>query len=335
MAGADGLDGVVAPQRSRSPSSLTWRSAWQSASHRFWSETSPAEHFSTSAGELLADRIAGILGEVNARLDSPDDFTVIDIGAADGSLLAMVRERCSELRDRARWIAVDVRDTFVPGIEGVVATMPGDLPAVPIRGVVMAHEWLDEIPLDIVERDARGIDRLVLVDESGHESLGPAIADDEACAEWTVDAVAVRDWLSRWWPLSEAGDRAEIGLPRDAAWSWLTSLVSSGLALAVDYGHEREQRMDLLGRGTLTGYRGGRVVAPVPDGSVGLTAHVAIDSCCAAVKGTTVSRQRDVLAASTLASGATASDIERYFATRRLRQPAGLGGFTWLRWEAP
>lgn len=330
MARDDGLDDVVAWQRPR-----TWRSAWRSAAQRFWSDASPGDHFSTSAGELLADRVAQIVRDVDERLGSPREFTVVDIGAADGALLAMARDRCADLRGRARWVAVDVRDRFVSGIEGVVAQMPGDLPEAPFHGVVMAHEWLDEIPLDIVERDAAGQDRLVLVDEAGVESLGPLLTDEAACAQWGVDAAAASAWMGRWWPLHEPGDRAEIGLPRDAAWAWMTSLLSSGLALAVDYGHEREQRMGDLRRGTLTGYRDGRVVAPTTDGSVGLTAHVAIDSCRAAVDGTTVSRQRDELAATTLPSGASASDVERYFAVRRLRQSAGLGGFAWLRWEAP
>ena len=46
-------------------------------------------------------------------------------------------------------------------------------------------------------------------------------------------------------------------------------------ALAVDYGHVAADRP---GGGTLTGYADGGQVAPVPDGSCDLTAHVAMDS---------------------------------------------------------
>ena len=53
------------------------------------------------------------------------------------------------------------------------------------------------------------------------------------------------------------------------------SRLRSGLALAVDYGHRRAARP---AGGTLTGYRDGRQVPPVPDGSCDLTAHVAMDS---------------------------------------------------------
>jgi SAM-dependent MidA family methyltransferase len=55
--------------------------------------------------------------------------------------------------------------------------------------------------------------------------------------------------------------------------------VRAGVALAVDYGHEAPARPR---GGTLTGYRDGRQVPPVPDGSVNLTAHVALDSVAAA-----------------------------------------------------
>lgn len=313
---------------------LPWSRAWERAARSFWASTTPPEHFATSAGDVLADRLATVVMDVHARLGASDDFTVMDVGAADGALLASIRERCSLIGSRSRWLAVDVREHFVPGVEGVVAHVPGPLPGTPVRGVVMAHEWLDEIPLDVVERDADGDDRIVLVDDSGAEVLGPSLRDDGACETWGVDAAATREWLVRWWPLREPGDRAEIGISRDAAWSWLTRLVASGLALAVDYGHDAAQRQDALRHGTLAGYRDGRAADPVPDGSVNITAHVAIDSCAAAVPGTSVTRQIDEVTPAALPHGATAADVQRYFDARRLRQPAGLGGFAWMRWEA-
>lgn len=50
--------------------------------------------------------------------------------------------------------------------------------------------------------------------------------------------------------------------------------------MAVDYAHVREARPPF---GTLTGFRSGREVRPVPDGSCDLTSHVALDACAAAV----------------------------------------------------
>ena len=75
-------------------------------------------------------------------------------------------------------------------------------------------------------------------------------------------------------------DRAEIGRPRDDAWAdAVGARAAAGCALAVDYGHLRADRPPV---GTLTGYRGGRQVPPVPDGRCDVTAHVAIDAVAAA-----------------------------------------------------
>ena len=51
--------------------------------------------------------------------------------------------------------------------------------------------------------------------------------------------------------------------------------VTRGLVVAVDYGHRGGDRP---AAGTLTAYRRGQQVAPVPDGTCDLTAHVAMDS---------------------------------------------------------
>jgi SAM-dependent MidA family methyltransferase len=53
------------------------------------------------------------------------------------------------------------------------------------------------------------------------------------------------------------------------------SRIGSGLAVAVDYGHTIDSRP---APGTLTGFRRGHQVLPVPDGSCDLTAHVCMDS---------------------------------------------------------
>ena len=65
------------------------------------------------------------------------------------------------------------------------------------------------------------------------------------------------------------------GSTRDLAWGDLVCRVRHGILLAVDYGHTRGDRPT---GGTLTAYRAGALVAPVPDGSCDLTAHVAVDS---------------------------------------------------------
>lgn len=304
----------------------TWSRAWREASRDFWGHEEPSTHFTTSAGPLVAERIADLVREVGDRLGHPPDLTIIDIGCGEGRLLSLVRERCGELAERARWIGIDVRPLRAQGIEAVIAEVPADLADVPVRGVVMAHEWLDEIPCDVVERDGAGVDRIVLVDREGTETLGPAIDDDQACAELGVDAREARSWLEQWWPLRETGDRAEVGASRDHAWAWMCGLVGAGTALATDYGHLGATRGS-----TLTGYRAGRLARPAPDGSINLTAHVALDACVAAVPGTALTYQRHELPAVTIGNSPTAADVELHFASLRLRDPARLGGVGWLR----
>lgn len=313
----------------------TWSQAWRHAARAFWAVEEPSSHFTTSAGPLVAERIAEIVREVDARLGHPAEFTVVDIGCGDGGLLADVRERSGDLAERARWVGVDVRPFRRAGIESVISEAPAPLAFAPLRGVVMAHEWLDEIPCDVIERDYDGANRLVLVDERGVETLGPPLDDDDACTAYGVDAAQAHAWLERWWPLREAGDRAEVGTSRDRAWQWMSGLVDDGAILATDYGHARVERESTHRRGTLAAYREGRVVPPVPDGSVNLTAHVAWDSCCAAVSGSQLTQQRDEFPVVPLPDRPGASEIERHFAALMLRDPARLGGIGWLRWDAP
>jgi SAM-dependent MidA family methyltransferase len=156
-----------------------------------------------------------------------------------------------------------------------------------------------------------------------------------------ADAVWIRDW----WPIAAGPEvRAEIGGSRDAAWAAAVSTMDYGLAVAVDYGHVRGARPVY---GTLSGYRDGRQVHPVPDGSCDLTAHVAIDSVATAgvaVAGAKplLCRQRDALRAlgvrgSRPPMSQAHADPGRYVtalaaasAAAELTDPEGLGAHWWL-----
>jgi SAM-dependent MidA family methyltransferase len=200
-----------------------------------------------------------------------------------------------------------------------------------VVGLLLGTEWLDDVPLDVAEVDTRGRIRRMLVDPvTGTESPGDVVDAADAF------------WMSRWWPLAgaPAGSRAEIGWPRDRAWADAVDAVDRGYALAVDYGHLGDERPRL---GTLTGYRDGRQVPPVPDGSCDVPAHVAMDAVAAAA-GTPYAllRQRDALRAlgvdGTRPDLATAGSdpagylraLSRASAANELTDPAGLGGHWWL-----
>ncbi|MEU1241834.1 SAM-dependent methyltransferase [Micromonospora parva] len=284
------------------------------------------------------------------------------------------------LAERIRFTAVEYADRpeNLPEEINWTAEIPDG-----ITGLLIATEWLDNVPLDVAVHTADGW-RYVLVDpDSGAETIGEPVTPDDL------------DWLTTWWPSltsspsatsdpdpgltstdatsgSESGfraarpaqgssltarswpgcpetphgnHRAEIGRPRDEAWANAVRKISRGLAVAVDYGHLRDERpVD----GTLTGYRGGRQVPPVPDGTSDVTAHVAMDSVASA--GAAVARcaysmvpQREALRALGADGGRpplslAGTDPAGYVralaaasAVAELTDPAGLGGHLWLR----
>lgn len=288
-------------------------------------DAGPAGQFRTSvhASPRFAAALLRLIDTVDAALGRPDPLPVVDVGAGRGELLTALLGR-----DRLRPVAVE----RAPRPAGLPADIRwrDDLPE-PFEGVLLATEWLDNVPVDVAQVDGAGTPRYVLVDPAtGDERLGGPVTDADAA------------WLATWWPLDGAppGTRAEIGLPRDEAWAAAVRRVRRGLALAVDYGHTRGTRPAL---GTLTGYRAGRQVPPVPDGSCDITAHVAFDSVAGSGgRGYKMISQREALTALGAGGGRppialASSDPAAYVralasasAAAELTDPAGLGGHLWL-----
>ncbi len=264
---------------------VAWSVAWRHAAYGpdgfYRSEGGHAEdHFVTAVmeAEETAHRVWSIAAESMLELASAGEhITVTDVGAADGVLLRQLRSIWPErLRAVTEWRGIDLRqrppdlDVDIAWITGDVVDVAPRLGAVP--GLVVAHELLDDVPCDVVEPDDGGLLRMILVDPtSGRESIGPVVTG------------AVQDWCRDWWPRTEPAARIEVGIQRDEAWRAIRSLVTDGLAIAVDYGHVLSERA--AGRwdgGTLTAYVDGRAVRAIPDGSRNITAHVALDACAAA-----------------------------------------------------
>lgn len=246
--------------------------------------------------------------------------TVVDVGAGGGELLRDLHV----LDPTLRLCGVDVG----PPPAGLpVAVEWAD--AVPeFAGLLLANEWLDNVACPVVELTSDGA-RLILVDPAtGAESLGPPVGPTDAA------------WLERWWPLHRPGQRAEIGRPRDEAWQAAVSQIQRGLAIAIDYTHTRDNRPPY---GTLTGFRDGREVSPIPDGTCDITAHVAVDACAAAVPAPAVMlSQHAALRAVGVSSELPDRDLAQadpagYVHALQSASDAseltdlnGLGGFTWL-----
>jgi SAM-dependent MidA family methyltransferase len=286
---------MLAPVTSR-----PWEQAWQEALYGpagFFLREVPGDHFRTNvAVPLFSEAVRRLARQVDAALGFPDPFDLVDVGAGRGELL----QSLGEVPARWRLTGVEVAEADVP------FTWTREIPCV--TGLLLANEWLDAIPLTVLEHG-----HVVLVSTDGAESRG----DPRGSV-----------WASQWWP---AGDRVEDGSSRDDAWSHAVSKVSRGVAVAIDYGHVQADR-----RPTLTGYRHGRQVSPVPDGWCDLTAHVALDSCAAAT-GAVLLRQREALRALGIcaalpdpAAPSFARELEAASQAAELLDPCGLGGFGWL-----
>ncbi|MFE1784674.1 SAM-dependent methyltransferase [Streptomyces sp. NPDC059506] len=307
----------------------------------------PAGHFRTSvhASPLFAGAVARLVESVDEALGRPPVLDFVDVGAGRGELTAAVAAALpSGTARRLRATAVE-RAARPDGLDPRIAWTD----AVPegVTGVLFANEWLDNVPVDVAATGEDGVPRYVLVrPEDGAELPGGPVAGADAA------------WLERWWPIAgRPGLRAEIGLPRDEAWARAVARVRRGAAVAVDYAHGRDARPPF---GTLAGFRGGRQVPPVPDGSCDVTAHVALDACAAAAEaaagaadggadgraasgaGTLLTTQREALRALGV-SGArpplslASSDPAAYVRAlagageaAELTAAGGLGDFGWL-----
>ncbi|MEU7897264.1 SAM-dependent methyltransferase [Nonomuraea sp. NPDC049152] len=314
---------------------LTWRAAMERALYGesgFYLRERPSGHFRTSVGasSVFAGAVLTLLLRLDSELGRPDRLDLVDVGAGDGALSSHVLAAAPPaLRDRLRVTAVDLssRPADLPEAIAWSHTIPRG-----ITGMAIANEWLDNIPFDVVEQAADG-PRVVLVHiETGEERLGPPPCEEDL------------RWLERWWPLRRVGQRAEVGRSRCAAWAAVVGRLARGQAIAVDYAHPVDNRPS---RGTLTGYRDGWVVAPIPDGTCDITAHVALDACAdaglrAGAISTTLSTQRDILRTLGVTGVRPSLDLARTDPTGYLRalarasqeaelvDPAGLGSFGWL-----
>ncbi|MFE4977812.1 SAM-dependent methyltransferase [Kitasatospora sp. NPDC056651] len=288
----------------------------------------PAGHFRTSvhASPGFARAVARLLLEVDEALGRPEELALVDVGAGRGELLVgVLAELPARVLARLRPYGVE--------IAGRPAGLPStvlwtDEPPRGVTGLLFANEWLDNVPLDAGEVDEDGVLRYVEVDTAtGEERPGEPVSAADAA------------WAARWWPVGRPGDRVEFGGPRDAAWARAVAGLERGLAVAVDYGHTADRRPPF---GTFTGFRDGREVMPVPDGSCDVTAHVALDSIAVPGVHSLWTTQREALRALGVSGARPAlalasSDPAGYLRAlsgagegAELTDPGGLGAFGWL-----
>lgn len=316
--------------------------------------------YATSAGAgarggdfLTSPEVGPLFGAVLARwidgvwesLGSPDGLAVVEVGAGRGALAASVlhaRPRCSEalryvlveqsaaLRERASELLgdrVQVRPTLGDGA---------------IRGVVLANELLDNLPVRIVERHGAVWSEVhVDIDEQGaHEALVPLPADE---VERVVPEAVRR-------AADQAGDGRYPIQERAARWVERTlDSISEGRLLCIDYGVRTTA--ELAERTWLRTYSGhDRGDDPYED-PMGrdITVDVAVDQLPGRPVVLTQAELLRVWGIDDLVAEGQAvwearahiGDLEALRARSRINEaaaltdPDGLGGFLAIEWTSP
>src|SRR5690606_11005310 len=130
---------------------------------------------------LLATAFLRLIAAVDEALDRPDPLDVVDVGAGAGDLLRRIAVLApAYLRQRMRPRAVELAPppADLPAAIGWAAELPD---AGALTGILLATEWLDNVPRDVAEVDGDGRLRYVLVDpQTGAETLGEEVDDRDA-----------------------------------------------------------------------------------------------------------------------------------------------------------
>lgn len=328
---------MTSPEQAEKSTVITWREAISAALYGpggFFVATGPgpAAHFRTSvhASPAFCTALLRLLDRVDEALGRPDRIDLVDVGAGRGELLSTIAAAAPPaLAERLTLTAVELAPR--PADLTPAVAWQDTLPA-PIAGLLIGTEWLDNVPLDVAACGDEASRYLLVDPASGAETVGGPLDPADAT------------WLHDWWP-APSGARVEIGRSRDDAWRRAVTALHRGVALAVDYGHLSSSRPS---RGTLTGFRHGRQVPPVPDGSCDVTAHVAMDSVAAAgsaaagglpytlvsqreaLRALGVDGARPPLALASTDPAAYVRALAEASAAGELTDPAGLGGHWWL-----
>lgn len=225
-----------------------------------------------------------------ARLGAPEDFAVVEVGAGSGSLLEPLLR---ELTFAPSAVAVEVssaaREAIRTRIPEAEVILPECLPT-PIRGVVIANELVDNLPMAIAVRTGEAwTERWVGLDAGGL-ILIEAPARPEVVA-W-VDAFAAD---------TPDGGVVECQIEASVWLSGLIDRVAAGSVLVIDYGDSAEVLRTRRGEGTLRTYRAHHL-GPHPldePGTTDLTADVNFSALMEVAAGRGMEcelmRQRDLL----------------------------------------
>ncbi|HLA15872.1 MAG TPA: SAM-dependent methyltransferase [Candidatus Limnocylindrales bacterium] len=273
----------------------------------------------------------------------PTEFTIVEYGAGTGALAAAlldgIREDEPALAATVTYVPIEIGEPRLAELRDRLTTAGHahtlrDGP-MPTTGIAIANEYLDALPVHIVERSAEELVELrVVVGSDDALALLPTEPSTPGLARRLEDeGVALAE-----------GQRAEICLGLDAWADDLSSRLDTGAILVIDYG---VLAADLYGpsrpAGTLMAYAGHRAHDDplVGIGRQDLTAHVDFTAVRAALEARGwrplgITTQAELLVASGMETVLVryrelATDVETLLALRsaaaRLLDPRATGGF--------
>jgi SAM-dependent MidA family methyltransferase len=303
-------------------------------------------------GAALSRQVA----EAWERLGRPDPFTLVEYGAGAGTLAlaihAGLREDRSPLADALVYAPIELNPHRLAELEERAASaglplvaarsdlaQPGG--AVQVAGAVLANEFLDALPVHVVEiHEGRPREVHVCVTAAGEF--------EELLLAPSTPAIAARlDALAAAGATFEEGQRAGLCLGLDGWVADVAATLSSGIVLVIDYGAPTPRLYGPRHRaGTLMTYRGhaadGSPDAPYRDiGERDITAHVdtttlarLLDAAGFDVLGETTQAEllvgcglEDLLERDRTRAVDTAAALLLRSAVMRLLDPRHLGGF--------
>ena len=206
---------------------------------------------STKAGDFLTSpevspwfgrTLGRYVGEQLAKLSSPR--TLVEVGAGSGSLLEPLLAGVSPLPERT--VAIDASPAARSVLSAAGYETLSDLEELsgPIRGVIVANELLDNLPMRLAARVGDGWEERWVGLEGTALGLVPAPARSDTAR-----------WLDRYAGPVTDGGVVEVQL---ATHDWLVSaltLLESGSVVIIDYGATAEELAPRRTIGTLRTYR--------------------------------------------------------------------------------
>lgn len=196
---------------------------------------------SPEVSPLFGETLARYVVEERRRIGEP--FTLVEVGAGSGSLLRPLL--AFEAVDAwAVEISPPAREELmgVVGGEHVVASLD-DVPS-PLRGVILANELVDNLPMAIAQlKDGRWRERWV------------GVVDDDLAFVDADPRPEVLTWLERFAGPVDEGGWVEVQLEAGRWVAGALMRLAAGALVVVDYGDTAENLAPRRRDGTLRTYR--------------------------------------------------------------------------------